>query len=131
MLENLSIVELSSQYAATRQSLETKEAEFKKWKAAMEQRLDSLSHLIMKHMDDTNQKTLHTAQGAFGTQVKGRASSTSTADFTQWLEQDPARLQYATIKPRQDAVKRFVTETGDTPPGISYEQIKEITFRRG
>jgi hypothetical protein len=130
MLEQLSIVELSKEFATAKQLLESKEAEFKKWKSAMESRLDSLAQTIMKHMEDTNQKTLPTAQGTFGTQVKGRASSTSTAEFTTWLEQNPTRLQYATIKPRQDAIKKFVTETGDTPPGISYEQIKEITFRR-
>lgn len=126
----MDIVQTGQKYVEIKNQITETEANFKKWKSETEAQLSLLAQDILTHMQETNQKSLHISSGMFGTTTKSQASATSTAEFTSWLKEDPQNLDYATIKPRQEAIKKYVETNGEPPTGIKYERTTELTFRR-
>lgn len=126
----MDIVQLGQKYVDIKNQLTETESKFKSWKSDTEATLLELSEKILAHMQETGQKSLHVSTGMFGTTTKSQASATNTAEFTTWLKEDPQNLDCAVIKPRQDAIKKFVELNGEPPVGIKYERTTELTFRK-
>lgn len=126
----MNITELSSKYVELKTQLTDTEGNFKKWKLNIEAQLEGLAEQILTHMRETEQKTLHISAGMFGTTTKSRASISNTEIFTNWLKSSKDNIDFAVVKPRQDAIKRLVEATGEPPEGVNYERMIELTFRR-
>ena len=126
----LDILTLTNHYAQQRLLVDTKEAEFKVWKAKLDSSLGALNAEILKRLQAENKTKLETAAGRFNITTKYHISTSKMEDFTTWLKEDPSRLDYATVKPRSAAIKTYVNENGEAPSGVSYDRLFEISFTK-
>jgi len=126
----MNIEQLMDRYSSIKASLEKAEEGYKAYKKEWEEHLSATEKEILTHMSEHNLEKIEAHNGTFRVATNAYVSVSNTATFTQWLKQDIERLQYATIKARSLAVKKYVEEKGVAPDGVKHEKIKEILFRR-
>ena len=127
----LSLHELTNNYAELRETLETTEANFKAYKAEVEKKINDYQAQILEEMNKTATTKISTAVGDFTKTTKQRAAITSTVELEKCILEFPELIKFISLKPKITEIKKHVEISGESPsPYITYERFFDIAFRR-
>ena len=114
------------EYAKLKKMKAQQEADFKEWNRQVDARLKELLPTVCEEIQASGNKSFHLHDCQLSLSEKAIATA-KTDDFTAWLKEDPERLKYATVKPRQREIDAYVKEHGEPPSEIiKYERYTEV-----
>lgn len=117
------------EYVALRDKLREIEAEYEEKKKPYRAALDKLGGVLMEFLESTGSEAIRTEHGTCHTTTRTSASVADGEAFLKFVI-DTERYELLDRRANATAVKAYVTEHGNLPPGCNLSSVKTIGVRR-
>jgi len=126
----LTTEELATLYGQLRHIMNAREEEHKSFMAASKDQLAPIEDALNAKMAADELKNIKTANGGLVYFVtKTRVNKEGSDEFLNYIR-GADKWELLKAEPLKSEVVKFVNETGLVPPGLTYEVIKELAYRK-
>lgn len=121
---------LVDKYIALRDKKSVIKKEYDDKVQKIEEALDKVEAILLKHFDETGSESIKTAAG---TAYKSNRTSATVADWDAFLAHVQSAEAWELLEHRvaKKAVEEMKNATGDIPPGVNWSSEIVVNVRRG
>jgi len=104
-------------------------ASFNEQDDALKEQMESIENAFMEEMDELGQETIKTPEGTVFIKENLKANFADWSASLEWMkEHDDFGL--LTHRPAVGAVREFINETGEPPPGVNIFRERTVQIRK-
>lgn len=129
-LVNLTVAKRIQQYVAIRDRLKEMEVDHEKAKKPLTDALEELNGVLQEFLDDNGTDSVKTKWGTCFKSTRYTASLADSEAFMTYVIQS-GRFELLDRKANSTAVRDFVAEQGNLPPGCNLTAKSNVGVRRG
>lgn len=123
--------ELATLFSRYREKIEEEEVSYKQRVEILKESLNEINEVLHIRMQNDDIQNIKSATGGtvYFTTITRVNKEGATTDFIDYIKRT-GEWQLLKVEPYKKAVTDYVQDTGIVPPGIKYEVIKELAYRK-
>lgn len=122
--------ELVAKYIQLRQRKAELKAQYESQVSKLDEVQDKIEAVLLEQFAQQGVESVRTNAGTAYVTTRASASVADRDVFKTFLDQQEDPYTFIDLRVNKTAVEQFKAESGDLPPGVNWNEIRVVNFRR-